>query len=113
MFQSASLAHLVMCKGNTCHLWGFRHVWTHPILSVSVTLALDQQTVGSVPPVAPVVYVWYGDCRLSTGVAASKYQLSEYFHKALHPWKDGDTLGRHDKMKKIAFFPLFFFFFVA
>lgn len=47
-------------------------------LTESVTLALDQQTVGSVLPVSAVVYVWHGDCRLSTGIAASKYQLSEF-----------------------------------
>lgn len=35
------------------------------------------------------------------------YQLSEYFHKALRSGKDGDTLGRHDKIKKMDFFSFF------
>lgn len=59
-----------------------------------------------------VVSVWHRDCRLSTGIfrmAAIKYLLSEYFHNALHSQRDGDTLWRHDKIKKIAFFFFFHF----
>ncbi len=109
MFLSALLACLVMYRGNTSHPRIFTVFGL--TLSVCVTLALDQRTVGRV---LPVVYVWRKDCRLSTGIfgiAAIKYQLSEYFHKALHTGQDGDTLRRHDKMKKIAFFFFSFFFF--
>lgn len=65
------------------------------IFTVCVTLASDQQTIGSGLPVWTVVYVWHGDCRLSTGIfkiAVFKYQLSDYFPKALHSGQDGDTV---------------------
>lgn len=66
MFLSALLACLVMYRGNTSHLWFFTMLGL--TLSVSVTLALDQQTVGSVLPVWTVAYVWHRDCWLSTGI---------------------------------------------
>lgn len=79
----------------------------HPV-GVCVTSALDQQTVDSVlamvdghPCLARRLQVFN---RYFLNSCYYQRRLSKYSHKALHAGQDDDTLGRHDKMKKIAIF---------
>lgn len=81
---SALLVCPVMYRRNTCHHW-FSAVFglDSLILSVCLTLALDQQTVGSVDDCLCLVQ----RLQVVTGIfkiASLECKLSEYFYKAFH-----------------------------
>ena len=124
MFQPALLTCQVMYRQNTFHPWFFSPCLDSaiPCVCVCVCVCVTVCDLGTGPAacrqcaasVWTVVSVWHWDCRLSTGIfriAAIKYLLSEYFHNASHSQQDGDTLWRHDKIKKIALFFFHFSFF--
>lgn len=106
MYLSALMTCLVMYRRNTFHLWFFtlfRLTYPVCVCDLGIGPADCRQRAASVDGRRCLALGLQVVNRYFQNSCYYQYQLSEYFHKALHSGQDGGPLGRHYKMKKIAF----------